>query len=62
MASDGWTDDAIGAAFSLPPRTVKRVRLCSNILSAILDQMATGITRGARTVRLARTNARPPPF
>lgn len=42
LAGDGWTDDAIATAFSLPPRTVKRLKLCGNILPAILDQMATG--------------------
>ena len=42
LAGDGWTNDAIATALSLPPRTVKRLKLCGNILPAILDHMATG--------------------
>jgi len=42
LAIDGWTDDAIATALNLPPRTVKRLKLCGNILPAILDHMATG--------------------
>lgn len=42
LAGDGWTDDAIATALSLPPRTVKRLKLCGNILPAILDHMGTG--------------------
>jgi ParB family chromosome partitioning protein len=42
LAGDGWTDDAIATALNLPPRTVKRLKLCGNILPAILEHMATG--------------------
>src|ERR1700752_839538 len=40
LAIDGWTDDAIATALNLPPRTVKRLKLCGNILPAILDHTA----------------------
>jgi ParB/RepB/Spo0J family partition protein len=42
LAGDGWTDDAIATALNLPPRTVRRLKLCGNILPAILEHMATG--------------------
>ena len=42
LAGDGWTDDAIATALNLPPRTVKRLKLCGNILPAILEHMASG--------------------
>jgi hypothetical protein len=42
LAGDGRTDDAIATALSPPPRTVKRLKLCSTILPAILDHMASG--------------------
>lgn len=42
LSADGWTDDGIATALSLPPRTVKRLKLCGSILPAILDHMASG--------------------
>ena len=42
FSADGWTDDGIATALNLPPRTVKRLKLCGGILPAILDHMATG--------------------
>jgi len=37
-----WTEDAIATALHLPPRTVRRLRLCGNIHNAVLDHMAKG--------------------
>jgi len=42
LAGEGWTDDAVATALSLPPRTVRRLKLCGNIHPAILDHMAHG--------------------
>ncbi|EJT01428.1 ParB N-terminal domain-containing protein [Rhizobium sp. CCGE 510] len=38
----GWTEEGIGIALSLPVRRIKQLRLCANILPAILDQFAKG--------------------
>jgi ParB family transcriptional regulator, chromosome partitioning protein len=42
LVSAGWTEDAVATALNLPPRTVKCLRLCGNIHTAILEQMAKG--------------------
>ena len=38
----GWTEEAIGVALALPVRQIKKLRLLSNILPAMLDHMAKG--------------------
>ncbi|MBP2449811.1 ParB N-terminal domain-containing protein [Rhizobium leguminosarum] len=38
----GWTEEGIGIALSLPVRRIKQLRLCANILPAMLDQFAKG--------------------
>ena len=38
----GWTEEAIGVALALPVRQIRKLRLLSNILPAMLDSMAKG--------------------
>jgi ParB/RepB/Spo0J family partition protein len=38
----GWTEEAIGIALALPARQIKKLRLLSNVLPAMLDHMAKG--------------------
>ena len=47
----GWTEDGVATALNLPPRTVKRLRLCGNIHNAVLDQMAKGDEPSERDLR-----------
>ncbi|MEK8121610.1 ParB/RepB/Spo0J family partition protein [Methylocystis sp. IM4] len=42
LASDNWTEEAIGAALALPIRTIKKLRLLAHIHPAILDHIARG--------------------
>ncbi|MCC2102787.1 MAG: ParB/RepB/Spo0J family partition protein [Hyphomicrobiales bacterium] len=38
----GWTEEAIGVALAQPVRQIRKLRLLSNILPAMLDSMAKG--------------------
>jgi len=38
----GWTEESIAIALALPVRRIKQLRLCANILPAILEQFAKG--------------------
>jgi ParB family chromosome partitioning protein len=38
----GWTEESIAMALALPSRQIRKLRLLSNILPAMLDQMARG--------------------
>ena len=38
----GWTEEAIGVALAQPVRQIRKLRLLSNILPAMLDSMARG--------------------
>jgi ParB family chromosome partitioning protein len=58
MVGDGWTEDAIAVALNLPPRTVKRLRLCGNIHPAILDQMTKGDEPNERELRSIASSPR----
>lgn len=42
LTTDGWSEDAVATALTLPARTVRRLKLCGSIHPAILDQMAKG--------------------
>jgi ParB family transcriptional regulator, chromosome partitioning protein len=37
-----WNDEGIATALNLPPRTVRKLKLCGSLLPAILDRMAEG--------------------
>ena len=52
LVGAGWTEDAVATALALPPRTVKRLRLCGNIHTAILEQMAKGDEPNERDLRI----------
>jgi ParB/RepB/Spo0J family partition protein len=52
LVGAGWTEDAVATALNLPPRTVKRLRLCGNIHTAILEQMAKGDEPNERDLRI----------
>ena len=38
----GWTEEAIAVALALPVRQIRKLRLLSNVLPAMLDQMVKG--------------------
>ena len=40
VCGSGWSEEAIGTAFSMPVRTIRKLRLLANILPAMLDRMA----------------------
>jgi ParB/RepB/Spo0J family partition protein len=42
MAGADWTEEAIAVSLNIPPRSIRRLRLCGSIHPAVLDQMAKG--------------------
>ena len=40
LCGGGWSEDAIGTAFSMPVRTIRKLRLLASIHPAMLDRMA----------------------
>ena len=40
LCGGGWTEEAIGAAFTMPVRTIRKLRLLASIHPAMLDRMA----------------------
>jgi hypothetical protein len=58
LCGDGWTDDGIATALALPPRIVKRLKLCGSIHPAILDQMAKGDEPSERDLRIIASATR----
>ena len=45
LCGSGWSEDAIGVAFSMPVRTIRKLRLLASILPAMLDRMAHDLPR-----------------
>ena len=45
LCGSGWSEDAIGVAFSMPVRTIRKLRLLASILPAMLDRMAHNLPR-----------------
>jgi ParB family chromosome partitioning protein len=58
LCGDGWTDDGIATALALPPRIIKRLKLCGSIHPAILDQMAKGDEPNERDLRMIASATR----
>jgi len=58
LCGDGWTEDGIATALSLPPRVIKRLKLCGSIHPAILDQMAKGDEPNERDLRTIASASR----
>jgi ParB family chromosome partitioning protein len=58
MLGDGWTEDGVAVALSLPVKTVKRLRLCGNIHPAILDQMGKGDEPNEQQLRIIASTPR----
>ena len=40
LCGGGWTEEAIGTAFTMPVRTIRKLRLLASIHPAMLDRMA----------------------
>ena len=45
LCGSSWSEDAIGIAFSMPVRTIRKLRLLASILPAMLDRMAHNLPR-----------------
>jgi ParB/RepB/Spo0J family partition protein len=58
LCGDGWTEDGIATALALPPRVIKRLKLCGSIHPAILDQMAKGDEPNERDLRTIASASR----
>ena len=58
LCGDGWSEDGIATALSLPPRVIKRLKLCGSIHPAILDQMAKGDEPNERDLRTIASASR----
>ncbi|MDD2878337.1 MAG: ParB N-terminal domain-containing protein [Acidiphilium sp.] len=58
LCGDGWTDEGIATALALPPRVIKRLKLCGSIHPAILDQMAKGDEPNERDLRTIASASR----
>ncbi|WP_324504128.1 ParB N-terminal domain-containing protein [Acidiphilium rubrum] len=58
LCGDSWTEDGIATALALPPRVIKRLKLCGSIHPAILDQMAKGDEPNERDLRTIASASR----
>ena len=45
LCGSGWSEAAIGVAFSMPVRTIRKLRLLASILPAMLDRIAHDLPR-----------------
>ena len=45
LCGSGWSEEAIGVAFSMPVRTIRKLRLLASILPTMLDRMAHNLPR-----------------
>ena len=53
LCGNGWSEDAIGVAFSMPVRTIRKLRLLATILPAMLDRMAHHLPREEELRKIA---------
>ena len=53
LCGSGWSEDAIGVAFSMPVRTIRKLRLLASILPAMLDRMAHNLPREEELRKIA---------
>ena len=53
LCGSGWSEEAIGVAFSMPVRTIRKLRLLASILPAMLDRMAHDLPREEELRKIA---------
>ncbi len=53
LCGGGWSEDAIGTAFSMPVRTIRKLRLLASIHPAMLDRMAYDLPSEEHLRRIA---------
>ena len=53
LCGNGWSEEAIGVAFSMPVRTIRKLRLLASILPAMLDRMAHDLPREEELRKIA---------
>ncbi len=51
LVGQGYTEDGIGTALSIPVRTIRKLRLFASVLPAMLDRMAQGDEPNERELR-----------
>ena len=53
MCAEDWSEEAIGTAFSMSVRTIRKLRLLASILPAMLDRMAFNLPREEELRKIA---------